>query len=61
MLLGDQKERNLAICNKVDGTRVYCAKQNKSVKERQMSYDFTHTWNLRNTTDEHRGREGKIR
>ena len=24
-------------------------------------YDFTHMWNLRNTTDEYRGREGKIR
>ena len=24
-------------------------------------YDFTHMWNLRNTTDEHRGREGKVR
>ena len=24
-------------------------------------YDFIHVWNLRNTTDEHGGREGKIR
>ena len=24
-------------------------------------YDFTHMWNLRNNTDGHRGREGKIR
>ena len=34
ILLGDQKEWNLAICNNVDGTRVYYAKQNKSVRER---------------------------
>ena len=39
----------------------YYAKQNKSVRERQISYDFTHMWNLRNKTDERGGREGKIR
>ena len=44
----------------MDGTRVYYVKRNKSARERQI-YDFTHMWNLRNTTDEHRGREGKIR
>ena len=27
----------------------------------KLSYDFTHMWNLRNKTDEHSGREGKIR
>ena len=37
----------------MDGARVYYAKQSKSVKERQISYDFTHMWNLRNKTDEH--------
>ena len=26
----------------MDGTRVYYAKQNKSVRERQILYDFTH-------------------
>jgi len=31
------------------------------VRERQTSCDFTHMWNLRAKTDEHRGREGKIR
>ena len=29
------------------------AKQNKSIRERQIPYDFTHMWNLRNKTDEH--------
>ena len=38
---------------------MYYAKQNKSVRERKISYDFTHMWNLRNKTDEHRGREKK--
>ena len=41
-----------------DGAREYNAKQNKSVRERQISCDFTHMWNLRNPKDEHRGREG---
>ena len=27
------------------------AKQNKSIRETQLSYDLTHTWNLRNKTD----------
>ena len=44
----------------MDGAREYNAKQNKSVKERKIPYDFTHMWNLRNKTDKHRGREGKI-
>ena len=56
-----KKELNLAICNNVDGTRKYYAKPNKSGRERHTTYDFIHMWNLRNKTDEHRGREGKIR
>ena len=31
------------------------------ISQRGQIHDFTHTWNLRNTTDEHRGRKGKIR
>ena len=45
----------------MDGTRGYYAEQNKSIRERQIPYDFTHTWNLRNKTEEYRGREGKIK
>ena len=52
----DQKEWNLVICNNMDGTRGYYTKPNKSVRERQIPCDFTHLWNLRNTTDEHRRR-----
>ena len=51
ILLSDQKEWNLAICNNIDGTRVYYAKQNKPVRKRQISHDFTHMWNLRNKTN----------
>ena len=43
------------------GTRLYYANQNKSVRKRQIPYDFIHMWNLRNKTDDHRGKEGKIR
>ena len=45
------KKINLAICNDVDGARMYYAKQNKSRRERPIPYDFTHTWDLRNKTD----------
>ena len=41
ILLSHQKEWNLAICNNVDGTTVYYAKQNKSVRETQIPFDFT--------------------
>ena len=60
VLLGNQKEWNRVICNNVDGTRRYYAKQNKSVRKRKISYDFTHMWNLRYKTDEYKGRETKI-
>ena len=39
----------------MDGSRGYYAKRNKSIRERQLSYDFTHMWNLRNKT----GSQGK--
>ena len=38
---------------------MYYAKRSNSVKERQILYDLTHMWNLRNKTDDHRGREEK--
>lgn len=52
-----QKNQNLTICNDVDGTRRYYAKQNKPFRETQLSYYSSHIWNLRNRIDEHRGRE----
>ena len=36
---------------------MYYAKQNKPVKERRISYNFIHMWNLRNEADEHRGKK----
>ena len=41
ILLGNEKEWNHAICSNVDGTGRY-AEWNKSVRERQISYVFTH-------------------
>ena len=36
ILLGNQKEWNLAICNNMDGSREYNVKWNKSVREQQI-------------------------
>ena len=33
----------------------------KISQRRQIPYDFTHKWNLRNKTNEHKGREGEIK
>ena len=40
----------------MDGTGRYYAKSNKSVRERQISYVFTHMWNLRNRRPWGKGR-----
>ena len=39
----------------MDGARRYYAKQNKSIRERQIPYDFINMRNLRNKTDKHMG------
>ena len=59
ILLSDQKEWNLAICNNVDGTGECYAKWNKSYRERKISYVFTFMWILRNLTEDHGRGEGK--
>ena len=41
------KKWNHAICSNMDGPRTYCAKWNKSDRERQMSFDFNYMWNLK--------------
>ena len=43
----------------MNGTRVYYAKRNKSVRKRQIPYNFTHKWNLRNIKDERRRKKKK--
>ena len=57
MLLGNEKEWNLATCSNVDGTGGYYAVWKKSVREREINA-FTHMWNLRNLTKDHGGGEG---
>ena len=38
----------------MDGATENYAKQNKSIRERQILYDLTHMWNLRNKITEQR-------
>ena len=59
ILLGNEKEWNPAICNNVDDIRGHYVKWNKSSRQRQTSYVFTHMWNLRNLTEDHGTREGE--
>ena len=42
------------------GSRVYYAKQNKSERKRQIPYDFTHMWNLKNKTNEQTTKQTQI-
>ena len=59
ILFDNDKELNLAICSNMDGTGRYYSKGNKSVRERQIPYTFTHMWILRNLTEDHAGGKGK--
>ena len=34
--------------------------RNKSSREKQLSCGFTHIWNIRNSAEDHRGKEGKL-
>ena len=45
------KRGDFAICNNTDGLGEYYAKWNKSDRERQILYDITYLWNLKNTTN----------
>ena len=51
ILLSHKKEWNFAICSNMDGLGGYYAKWNKSDRERQIMYDITYMWNIKNTTD----------
>ena len=46
------KEQHHAICSNMDATRDYHTKWNKSVRERQIPYDITYTWNIKHGTNE---------
>ena len=45
----------------MDGTGGYYVKRNKSVRERQVSYDLSDMWNLRNKAEDHTEREEKMK
>ena len=48
ILLSHKKEWNDAICSNMDGPREYHTEWSKSDRERQISYDSTYVWNLKN-------------
>ena len=52
ILLSHKKEQNWVICRDMDGLGRHYAKWNKSDRERQILYDITYMWNLKNTTNE---------
>ena len=52
ILLSHKKEWNNAICINMDGTRDNHTKWSKSDSERQILYDITYMWNLKNSTNE---------
>ena len=43
----------------MDGPRGYYAKWNKSDRERQMPYDFTSMWNLKNKINEQKEKKNR--
>ena len=57
MLLSHQKLFTIYI--DMDGTGGHYAEQNKSIRERQLSYGFTHMWNIRNSERDYKEKEGK--
>ena len=52
ILLSHKKEWNNANCSNMDGPRGYHTKWHKSDRQRQISYDITYLWNLKNDTNE---------
>ena len=59
ILLNHQKGWIPIICINMDGTGRDYVKWNKSSREKQL-YGFNHMWNIRNSVEDHRGREGKL-
>ena len=50
ILSSHKKEWNLAMCGNMDGFRGHYTKWNKSDIEKQLPFDFTSMWNLKNKT-----------
>ena len=46
ILLSHKTEFTFTLCDSMDGPEEHDAKWNKPVRERKISYDFTHIWNL---------------
>ena len=46
IVLSHNKEESFTLCDNMDGHEEDYAKWNKSVRERQIPYDFTYMWNL---------------
>ena len=59
ILLIYKEEGNLTFPDSPDGPRGYYGKLNKPVRERQVLYDFTYMWNLKNNINEQNG--GRIK
>ena len=51
ILFCHKKEWIDALCSNEHGPRDYHTKWTKSDRERQILYDITHTWNLKNKND----------
>ena len=52
ILLSHEKEQNNAICSNLDTTTDYQTKWSKSERERQIPYNITYVWNLKEDTNE---------
>ena len=52
ILLGHKIEASFTLWKSMDGPGGHYFKCNKPVRERQIPYDFTHTWNLMNKLKE---------
>ena len=52
ILLSHKKNEILPFAANMDGSREYHTKWSKSDRERQILYDITYMWNLKNNTKE---------
>ena len=55
ILISSKKEESFTLCNCMDEPGENCAKWNKSIRERQLTYEFTHMWNLMNWPNKESG------
>ena len=50
-IIQPKKKKEKKTCSNMDGPRGYYTKWNKSDRERQLSYDFSYTWNPKAKTN----------